>query len=114
MLLHLPIVIMATFSPVDVFDAVPKFDMVHGPPHTPRVRMRCQMRHLRPASIGRSSRSIRLQTGTLGRGFAGGARIDGGFGGGHMGSGFPSSLVGGSFAWPYYDYCSRHPADQNC
>jgi hypothetical protein len=24
-----------------------------------------------------------------------------------------SGLVGGSFAWPYYNYCMRHP-DQNC
>lgn len=46
--------------------------------------------------------------------FAGGSRMDGGFSGGHMGSGFPGRLVGGSFAWPYYDYCSRHPANRNC
>jgi hypothetical protein len=36
------------------------------------------------------------------------------FGDGHMSSGFPGDLVGGTFAWPYFNYCRRHHADANC
>jgi hypothetical protein len=31
-----------------------------------------------------------------------------------FGADMGSGLVGGSFAWPYYNYCTRHPGDQNC
>ena len=31
-----------------------------------------------------------------------------------FGADMGSGLVGGSFAWPYYSYCMRHPGDQNC
>jgi hypothetical protein len=31
-----------------------------------------------------------------------------------FGADMGSGLVGGSFAWPYYNYCMRHPGDQNC
>ena len=33
---------------------------------------------------------------------------------GHWRSGRCDGLVGGTFAWPYCDYCTRHPGDQNC
>jgi hypothetical protein len=33
---------------------------------------------------------------------------------GHTGRGFNHGLAGGTFAWPYYDYCTRHPGDQSC
>jgi hypothetical protein len=36
------------------------------------------------------------------------------FGNGHMSSGFADDLVGGTFAWPYFNYCRRHNADPNC
>ena len=57
--------------------------------------------------------------------FARGAR-KGGYGGGSAGharsassdgqmdSSFPGDLLGGNFAWPYFNYCRRHPGDQNC
>ena len=44
----------------------------------------------------------------------------GGFGsgdymnGGHRRGGPCDGLVGGTFAWPYCDYCTRHPGDRNC
>ena len=44
----------------------------------------------------------------------------GGFGsgdhmnGGHRRSGRCDGVVGGTFARPYCDYCSRHPGDRNC
>jgi hypothetical protein len=44
----------------------------------------------------------------------------GGFGSGdhmsgeHRRGGRCDGLVGGSFAWPYCDYCTRHPGDRNC
>lgn len=45
---------------------------------------------------------------------------DGGFGSGdYMNGGRKrgdacDGLVGGTFAWPYCNYCTRHPGDQNC
>jgi hypothetical protein len=36
------------------------------------------------------------------------------FGADQTRGGFPDELVGGTFAWPYYNYCVRHWGDQNC
>jgi hypothetical protein len=47
-----------------------------------------------------------------GRDYAGRARNS--FSADHMDSRLRGDLVGGSFAWPYYNYCMRHPGDQNC
>ena len=44
----------------------------------------------------------------------------GGFGsgdqmsGGHRRGGHCDGLVGGTFAWPYCQYCTRHPRSPNC
>ena len=34
--------------------------------------------------------------------------------GGHRRGGRCDGLVGGTFAWPHCDYCTRHPGDRNC
>jgi hypothetical protein len=34
--------------------------------------------------------------------------------GGHRRGGPCDGLVGGTFAWPYCDYCTRHSSDRNC
>lgn len=44
----------------------------------------------------------------------GNGRARSGFGDAYMGSDLRGDLVGGSFAWPYYNYCTRHPGDRNC
>ena len=63
------------------------------------------------------------------RDFGGGGYMRGGDRGGAHGGGFGSGdhmgganrrsvccedLVGGTFAWGYCDYCTRHPGDRNC
>jgi hypothetical protein len=54
----------------------------------------------------------RARSGGDGGDFAGRARNS--FGADHMDTRLRGDLVGGSFAWPYYNYCMRHPGDQNC
>ena len=62
--------------------------------------------------------------GFRGSGYVSGGHWDhargGGFGsgdymnGGHRRGGSCDGLVGGTFAWPYCDYCTRHSGDRNC
>jgi hypothetical protein len=64
------------------------------------------------STISNTARTRRARKGVDGGGSA--RRVRRAFGDAHMSSGFPGDLVGGTFAWPYFNYCRRHNADPNC
>jgi hypothetical protein len=64
------------------------------------------------SAISNTARARRARRGVDGGGSA--RRVRRAFGDAHMSSGFPGDLVGGTFAWPYFNYCRRHNADPNC
>jgi hypothetical protein len=64
------------------------------------------------SAISNTARARRARRGVDGGGSA--RRVRRAFGDAHMSSGFPGDLVGGTVAWPYFNYCSRHNADPNC
>jgi hypothetical protein len=63
------------------------------------------------STISNTARARRARSGVDG---GGSARVRRAFGDAHMSSGFPGDLVGGPFAWPYFNYCRHHNADPNC
>jgi hypothetical protein len=71
-----------------------------------------QMEQMVFSAISNTALARRARRGGDGGGAA--RRVRSAFGDGHMGSGFPGDLVGGIFAWPYFNYCRRHLADPNC
>jgi hypothetical protein len=64
------------------------------------------------SAISNTARARRARSSVDGGGSA--RRVRRAFGDAHMSSGFPGDLVGGAFAWPYFNYCGRHNADPNC
>lgn len=71
-----------------------------------------QIKHALAAAISNTTVSRGATRG--GNGGDSARRARNSFGAVHMGGGLPGDLVGGGFAWPYYNYCMRHPGDQNC
>jgi hypothetical protein len=64
------------------------------------------------SAISNTARARRARRGVDGEGSA--RRVRRAFGDAHMSGGFPGDLVGGTIAWPYFNYCRRHNGDPNC
>jgi hypothetical protein len=66
------------------------------------------------SSRGNFGGSGHMSGGHWGRAHGGGFGSGDHMSGGHRRGGLCDGLAGGPFAWPYCEYCTRHPGDRNC